>query len=298
MRPRRMIQPHVAIEANPNESAAIEACLEAIKAGEMIRHEDVVVITPNWVQQKGPETGIVVGPESLRAIIRFVRKREPRRVVVATGSAQKETPAIMKTCGYEKVILEEDAEFIDLNEGPFTAIPLSHGRVPQTKINKLFEEMTFLISFAQLKIHEEATVSAAIKNVALGWPPAAVHGFPKKDLGIHDDLHGFIRAMAEKLSIDLSIVSANPAMIGTGPGKGLPKHTGIVIAGTDPVAVDTIGARLLGFKPQAVHYLFDLGNRAVGETDIDRMYLYGMGLVEAERAFSMGAYQTAVMVDG
>jgi hypothetical protein len=54
-------------------------------------------------------------------------------------------------------------------------------------------------SYAQLKMHNEATVTASIKNIALGWPPTEEHGHLKKNLGIHNNLHGFIRAMAEKV---------------------------------------------------------------------------------------------------
>jgi len=39
---------------------------------------------------------------------------------------------------------------------------------------------------------------------------------------------------------DLSILNANPAMIGTDPADSILMHTGIVLSGTDPVAVDTI----------------------------------------------------------
>jgi len=140
-------------------------------------------------------------------------------------------------------------------------------------------------------------MSAAIKNIALGWPPADEHGHPKKNLGIHNKLHGFIRAMAEVVKIDLSIVSASPAMIGTGPAKGVSKQTGIVICGTDPVATDTVGARLLGFKPQAVNYLFECINKGVGEGDVQKINISGIPLITAENDFSMSAYGGSVVVD-
>jgi uncharacterized protein (DUF362 family) len=157
--------------------------------------------------------------------------------------------------------------------------------------------MTFLISFAQLKIHNEATMTAAIKNIALGWPPTEEHGHPKKNLGIHNDLHGFIRAMAEKVKIDLSIISANPAMVGTGPHGGAARHTGIVISGTDPVAADTVAARLLGFKVQAVHYLWELKNLNVGVVEVDKMNIKGLELKEAEKVFNKIVYGQEFTVD-
>lgn len=297
MRTRRRNVPDAAIAKDQNEALAINKCLSLLNAENLINQNDVVVITPNWVKEQKPENAIVVGPESLRTIIRFVKGKNPKRIVVATGSADNETSEIMKNCGFEKVINEEGVEFVDLNHGPFVRLNLNHGRVPSTNINKLFYEMTFLISFTQLKYHEEATMSAAIKNIALGWPPAEEHGHPKKNLGIHDDLHGFISAMAQELQIDLSIVSASPAMIGTGPSKGLPRHTGIVLAGTDPIATDTIGARLLGFKPQAVRYLFDCSNKGIGISDTTKINLKGLTLQEAEHEFSMAAYGGTVEVD-
>lgn len=287
----------VAIAKNNNESIAINECLSLIDANSLINNNDVVVITPNWVQKQKPETGIVVGPESLRAIIQFAKNQNPKRIVIATGSGQKSTPEIMKFSGFDKVIEDEGVEFIDLNGGPYTQISLNHNRVPFTKLNKLYDEMTFLISFTQLKFHEEATMSAAIKNISLGWPSAEEHGYPKKNLGIHDDLHGFIAAMAEKVPIDLSIISASPAMMGTGPAKGKPYNTGIVIAGTDPVSSDTIGARLLGFKPQAVRYLFDCTNRGIGISDIEKINIKGLTIEEAEKAFSLVVFDRSLSVD-
>lgn len=294
---RRRNTADIGISKNEDESLAITETLKLINADNMISKDDVVVITPNWVQPKDPETGDVVGPQSLRTIIKFIKESNPRRIVIATGSAGKSTPEVMKSVGYEKIIQEEQVEFVDLNHGPFTRIDLNHNSPSATNLNKLFEEMTFLISFAQLKMHNAATMTAAIKNIALGWPPTEEHGHPKTKLGIHNDLHGFIRAMAEKIKIDLSIVSANPAMLGTGPHDGVARHTGIVFSGTDPVAVDTIGARLLGFKPEAIHYLWELKNLNIGIGELEQMNLQGMSLVDAEKAFSKAVYGQEFSVD-
>lgn len=297
IRPRRITAPEVAITRNNDEVLAINEGIGLLQADKMISSHDVVVITPNWVEQKKPESGIVVGTESLRAVIRFTKEKNPARIVVAVGSGQKETSEIMKFSGFDKIIMEEGVEFVDLNHGPFTRILLNHDKPDTTNINKLYEEMTFLISFTQLKYHEEATMSAAIKNIALSWPPADEHGHPKKNLGIHEKLHGFIRAMAENIPIDLSIVSASPAMIGSGPANGTPRHTGIVVSGTDPVATDIVCARLLGFMPQAVNYLYDCIYKGIGEGDINKINIKGITLHDAEKQFSEAAYGNSVVLD-
>ena len=297
MRQRKWNNSNVAITHNSDEAAAIKQAIELLKITESINSSDVVVITPNWVNKKQPDSATVVGPESLRQIIRTVKDRNPKRIVVATGTADGETKDVMDSVGFGKVISDEGAEFIDLNHGPFVRINLNHPIVTATNLNKLFEEVTVLISFTQLKQHEEATMSAAIKNIALGWPPADEHGQPKKNLGIHTELHGFISAMAQQVPIDLSIISASPAMIGTGPSKGIARHTGLVVAGCDPVAADTVGARLLGFKPQAVRYLFECGNKKIGESVIENINIAGIPLVEAENIFSQAAYGDGLAMD-
>jgi uncharacterized protein (DUF362 family) len=297
MRQRRWNNPNVAITHNSDEAAAIKQAIDLLQITAGINSNDVVVITPNWVNNRQPDSAVVVGPESLRQIIRIVKERNPKRIVVATGTADGETKDVMDSVGFGKVISEEGIEFIDLNHGPFVRIKLNHTIVPATNLNRLYEEVTVLISFTQLKQHEEATMSATIKNIALGWPPADEHGQPKKNLGIHTELHGFISAMAGQIPIDLSIISASPAMIGTGPSKGIARHTGLVIAGCDPVAADTVAARLLGFKPQAIRYLFECSNMKVGESVIEKINISGIPLNEAENIFSKTAYGDGLAVD-
>ena len=292
MRSRRIPEAKVAITKNTDETKAVTEALDLLGIKSAICKNDVIVITANWVSAKPPETADVVGNTTLKGIIGRLKPLQPKRIVVAAGSGGGDTLDVMKKVGYDRIIEETGIEFVDLNEGPFTEIKLRHDKPEATKVNRLFNEMTFHISFTQLKVHEEATVSASIKNMALSWPPSAQHGSPKKEAGIHEDLHGFIAEMARHVPIDLSIVSASPAMIGTGPHNGIAVHSGIVICGTDPVAADTIGARLLGLKPQAVHYLYALGKGKTGETDTGQITILGMPLKDAEESFCQAAYKT------
>ena len=253
---RRVKEPIVAITKALTEGKSLEKALDLLPIDKIIKKGDKVIITPNWVKDKSPKEGVVVGPKTLQKLIQYVKTKEPSAIYIATGSGGAETPTVIKSVGYDKVIEEENIEFIDMNYGPFIELKLDHQIIKSTPINKIIDEVDVIISFTQLKYHEEATVTASIKNIAMGYPPASKHGFPKKNTGIHDDLHGFIRSMANKVPIDLAIISADKAMIGTGPTFGKAVDTpGLIIASTDPLAADSIGARLLGFLPQAVSYI-------------------------------------------
>lgn len=289
----------IAITVNNNEKDAVSQGLELINANELINNDSVVVISPNWVNFKKPlpDSGVVVGTDTLRFILQWIKGHSPKRIIVGTGSGNGDTPGVMKAVGYEKIIKEEGVEFVDFNTGPYVELQLNHSKPSKIKVNQVMNEMTVYISFTQLKHHEEATMSAAIKNMALTWPSTEEQGTPKKNLGIHDELHGFIAAMAEKVPIHLSIVSANPVMIGTGPTKGVAKHTGIVVCGNNPVGVDAVCARLLGFKPQGIHYLHLLTQKRIGQSDINQLNILGMSIQEAEHLFSEKVYGESIIVD-
>ncbi|MFZ5969804.1 MAG: DUF362 domain-containing protein [Bacillota bacterium] len=295
---RRVKEPIVAIMKDSKEQNSLIKALDLLPMDKIIKPGDVVVITPNWVKAKAPHTGTVVGPQTLQRLIQYVKARNPKKLYIATGSGGDPTSKVMETVGYDKVIQEENVEFVDLNYGPYVDVDLEHHKPAKTKINKLIEEMDVLVSFTQLKHHEEATISAGIKNIALSWPPAEIHGFPKKKLGIHDDLHGFITAMAKKIPIDLTIVSADKSMIGTGPSEGKAVDTGgLIIAGTDAVSTDTIAARLMGFLPQAVSYLYQLYNQGYGVAEPEKMALKGLLLEEAETLFTRSAFDYEIVLD-
>lgn len=279
MRSRKVKEPYVAITKAFTEGKSLEKALDMLPIDKVIEKGDTVIITPNWVNDNGPKTGAVVGPKTLKTLIKYVKSKKPHKIYIATGSGGGKTPDIMNKVGYDKVISEENVEFIDLNYGPYVNLQLDHHIIKSTPINKIINEADVIISFTQLKNHEEATITASIKNIAMGWPPAEIHGYPKKNTGIHEDLHGFIRAFANNFPIDLSIVSCDKAMIGTGPSSGKSVDTpGLIIASTDPVAADAVGARLLGFLPQAVAYLYGLYNDKLGEARVEKMDIKGLDI--------------------
>ncbi|MBQ3421574.1 MAG: DUF362 domain-containing protein [Romboutsia sp.] len=291
IRNRKVKEPIVAITKAMSEGKSLEKALDFLPMDKIIKKGDKVIITPNWVKDQPPKDGVVVGPKTLQKLIKYIKTKEPSKIIIATGSGSIKTPEVMKNVGYDKIIEEENLEFVDMNYGPFMDLELNHEIIKSTPINEVIKDADVIISFTQLKYHEEATVTAAIKNICMGYPPASIHGYPKKSTGIHEDLHGFIRSFAKKVPIDLSIISLDKAMIATGPINGLAVDTpGLIIASTDPVAADSIGARLLGFLPQAVCYLYGLYKDGLGEAKPENMTILGLDLIEAEKIFSKCAY--------
>jgi uncharacterized protein (DUF362 family) len=87
-------------------------------------------------------------------------------------------------------------------------------------------------------------------------------------------------------------------MIATGPTGGIPVETGLVIASTDAVAADCVGARLLGFSAQAVRHLWEAGKLGLGETNLEKMDFAAMNFEDAAKAFTKAAYGRAITLSG
>ena len=91
-------------------------------------------------------------------------------------------------------------------------------------------------------------------------------------------------------------------MIGKGPVGGKAVETGLVLAGRDPVAVDTVGAYLLGFETLGVQYLHQAAQLGLGVPysdptreghASDRLKIKGVTVAEATRIFRRAAYGEA-----
>ena len=117
-----------------------------------------------------------------------------------------------------------------------------------------------LVSLAQLKVHSTATVTLAIKNIAMSYPAAGYYGYPRVSQERHphnilDGQAGVSRRHAHAVPDRPGDRLGQPAMIGKGPIGGKAVETGLVIAGRNPVSVDSVGAYLLGFETLGVQHI-------------------------------------------
>jgi uncharacterized protein (DUF362 family) len=109
-------------------------------------------------------------------------------------------------------------------------------------------EADAVVSVAKMKAHQSLGCTLCIKNL-FGWMPTRVYGAPR--MYLHDRLIRLPRVLsdlAQWLRPDLcvvdGIVAANKSEWG---GEAL--RPGVLLAGTNIVATDSVGARVMGFAP-------------------------------------------------
>ncbi len=290
----------VVITQNDDMEKAIPQALDQLEIESLIR-DRVVAVKPNDTYASAEDKTGVTQPDTLRAVLRYVKQFNPRELVVSGGAGAAETEDVFRVAGLLEVVTQEGATFFVHNRPPFQEVDLAYapdrdvaGPQQAVMVNPRILEYETLIALNQLKMHATATVTLALKNIAMSFPAADYYGHPraseKHEHHFMDDMHSFIVAMAKRFPIDLAITVGHPAMVGTGPLGGHAVETGVVIASLDPVAADVVGARLLGFNVQAVRHLWEAKQWGLGETDTDAMNFPAMSLEEAVNAFTQAVY--------
>jgi uncharacterized protein (DUF362 family) len=280
---------------------AVAEALGNVPELDRLVRDKVVAVKPNDTYADEKDKSGVTQPDTLRSVLRHLKGFSPRELVVSGGAGAGETDEVFRVAGLMEVVEQEGAKFFDHNRPPFQEVALEYrpeadvqGPQRSVMVNPRVLEYETLISLAQLKLHQTATVTLALKNIAMSYPAADYYGHPRKkeehENKFFDDMHSFIAAMVKRFPIQLAIVVGHPAMIATGPLGGLPVETGLVIASTDALAADVVGAKLLGFGPQAVRHLWEAGRLGLGETKPDKMEFPALSLRQAIERFTEAAY--------
>jgi uncharacterized protein (DUF362 family) len=214
-----------------------------------------VVLKPNLVEFE-PESAINTHPLLVHAAYEAFRAAGAASVRIAEGPGHRRNTLDMADgAGYFKTVPKFEDIFTDLNVDDVTRV---HPKRQFSRLGKLYLPDTalgadLLVTMPKMKTHHWAGATLAMKNL-FGVVPGGVYGWPKNVLhwaGIHQciaDLHGlFPRQFA--------IVDGIVGMEGNGPIQGTPKHAGLLVAGTDPVAVDSTCCRIMRIDPVQIGYL-------------------------------------------
>ena len=102
------------------------------------------------------------------------------------GAGAAETEDVFRLGGLMEVVHAEGAQFVDHNRGPFVSVDLQYrpsaevsGPQSSVMVNPRVLEYETLIALNQLKLHETATVTLALKNIATSFPAADYYGHPR-----------------------------------------------------------------------------------------------------------------------
>jgi len=240
--------------------SSITHALDIIDAGEKLPQQGLIIIKPNLTNSSPPP--VTTSVKAVEAVYQYCKAHTKAKIAVGDGCGSGSTPDVYSALGYTDMTKKHGIELIDFNEAD--TITLENNNALQLKrfhMPKIVQE-AFVISLPVLKDHSFTKTTIAMKNmfgIAPGkyysgsWNKSKLHS-PSTDKSVVDI------CMYKKP--DLSIVDASVALKGMHLA-GTHKKIGLILAGFDPVAVDTIGSELLSHNPKKLEYL-TLANGLLG----------------------------------
>src|SRR5499426_2661457 len=219
-----------------------------------------IVLKPNLVEFD-PKGVINTHPAVIEAAIASFRSLGAREVVVAEGPGhRRDNEYLLTASGIYDVINEHRVRYVDLNTDDVRLIKLrsSFTDLRQLYLPETLLKADLLVSMPKLKTHHWAGVTLSLKNM-FGVIPGSIYGWPKNVLH-WAGIHGSIVDINAALKVpQFSILDGIIGMEGNGPLQGEARHTGVLVFGTDLVAVDATATRLMKVEPRKIKYLSEAG---------------------------------------
>ncbi|MFO0879190.1 MAG: DUF362 domain-containing protein [Gemmataceae bacterium] len=223
-----------------------------------------VVLKPNLVEYHRDKV-INTHPNVVAAVIELCQREGASEVIVAEGPGHwRNVEHLVRASGLGDVLRHFHVRFVDLNhDEPSRLVNLGRlTRLEHLYVARTVADADVLISLPKLKTHHWAVATLSLKNL-FGTLPGICYGWPKNELhwrGIDNS----IVDIAATRTPDLAIVDGIIGMEGDGPLNGTPKPMGVLIMGTDLVAVDATCCRLMQLDPTRVGYLVLANRQKVG----------------------------------
>ena len=249
---------------------AVKRCVDIVGGiGEFVKPGMKVLVKPNLLSARPPEDAVDTHPEVVRAVVRLVKAAGGiARIGDSPGGYGKNIEEIFDKSGMRKIAEEENAELVRFTSSKsIDGIPIARQAL----------DADCVISVPKLKTHGVTVLTAAVKNMygtVTGLYKAECHSRAPKE-------EDFAKVIAKVYSISkprLTIMDAIMAMEGDGPAAGSPRLVGLVMAGTDAVAIDAIAARVVGLEPFDISVTREAYKLGLGEADISKIEVVGEDL--------------------
>ena len=160
----------------------------------------------------------------------------------------------------------------------------SFSRKTEYFIANAIRNCDFLISLPVLKVHENCGMTCCFKNYVGTGPRIAYGASAMTNMGLHNEhsvdarIDPFIGDLAAFHPPDYNVVDVIRGLQYTEHNnRQLDQmiRTNLVMAGEDPVAMDAIAARLIGYNPADIDYLRMAVARNLGTYDLNRIEVVG-----------------------
>ncbi|MDD5196249.1 MAG: DUF362 domain-containing protein [Candidatus Omnitrophica bacterium] len=229
-----------------------------------------VLVKPNMLMAKEPECGIDTHPEVVRQVIRVLKDINCHIFVGDSpnvwGGEIENVDEVYRRSGILKVCQEEKVALVKFDKRRMRQ------KFPLTT---WLDHCDYLVSIPKFKTHGLTLLTGAVKNLF-----GLVTGTFKTELHKnYFQIEEFSKIMADiyaEARPALTIIDGIVAMEGDGPATGGKlRNLGLLLAGSDCVALDSVMAKIMGVKPFDVWSIREASQRGLGVADLAAIKILG-----------------------
>jgi len=205
-----------------------------------------VSIKPNLVTPQSANNGATTHSEVVEGIILFLKDFGIQNINIIENSAVgHSTKQAFRICGYEVLQKRYDVPLIDLKNDRY--VKLTHNGY-DINICETALKTDFLINVPVLKAHSQTRLTCCMKNLKGCIPQDEMKRF--HTLGIHKP----VAVLNVLLKTGYCVVDGICGDLSFEEG-GTPVEANRIIAGLNPLLVDSFCAELIGYRPDDIEYL-------------------------------------------
>jgi uncharacterized protein (DUF362 family) len=203
--------------------------------------------------------GSITSPAVLEALALELKPRVGRLVVIEADQVLENIERAYRLSGIAAVCRRQDLEWINMTRAPTTQRDFPDNKIlKRIAVPKILED-ALLVTVPVMKTHAKTTLTGALKN-QWGCLPTMRHEY---HLVLDDALADLNRVFRPVLAL----MDGTIGLEGNGPKSGRPRIADKILCSTDPVALDTIQAILMGLDPRSVAHLAACSARGIGVCD-------------------------------
>jgi len=244
------------VKAEENIEASVRRTVE-LAGGLQVKAGKRVVIKPNICNAKNPQGMVITDFAIVETAIKMIRERGCEPLIVESDNIAGTADERVRDSGLMAKLEEGGIKFLNLSRDECTP-----HRVADTEIMipKTMLEANFVLNLPKMKTCAHTTVTLGIKNLYGCFQEA-------KKSRLHKKLDEVLPYLAKIIRTDMTVIDGVTCMEGNGPVVGNPRRLGVIVAGTDVVAVDSFCVRLMGFKPEEIGHVANTALLNVGKID-------------------------------
>jgi len=256
--------------------AATRKALEAIGGiSRFVKKGQQVVLKPNMSFARTPDFSASTHPLVVATVAQACIEAGAQQVLVLDHTLQRAELCLERTGIREACKNISGVHVLALQERKFfREIKIPQGKVLESvEVMKDVLDSPVLINIPVAKSHSATGVSLGMKGLmGLIWDRESFHSKYNINQAIAD--------LGTVIKPQLTILDATRALASGGPGgPGEVKKPNLIIAGIDPVAVDSYGVSVApwygqNFKGRQVEHLLLAHQRGLGKIDVEQLKIF------------------------